>query len=131
LYDKSLRQAVEWVDGFPIVNPLFKISVMNRIAFKMQLHKGCEEEYEKRHKEIWPELQHLLKGTGIAEYSIFLDEITGELFGVMKADDQTKLDLLPAHPVMKKWWAYMKDIMETNPDNSPVSVALREVFYLP
>lgn len=104
---------------------------MNRIAFKMQLHKGCEAEYEKRHKMLWPELQLLLKETGISEYSIFLDEATGELFGAMKASDQIKLDLLPSNPVMRKWWDYMKDIMDTHPDHSPVSVPLREVFYLP
>ena len=104
---------------------------MNRIAFKMQLHKGFEAEYEKRHAEIWPELQQLLVQTGISEYSIFLDKTTGELFGVMKVADQANLESLPGHPVMKKWWAYMKDIMQSNPDNSPVSTPLREVFYLP
>ena len=104
---------------------------MQRVAFKMQLHNGFEEEYEKRHKEIWPELQELLKGSGISEYSIFLDELTNELFGVMYVTDKTLIDKLPASPVMKKWWAYMKDIMKSNPDNSPVSVPLREVFYLP
>jgi L-rhamnose mutarotase len=104
---------------------------MQRVAFKMQLHDGFEEEYEKRHKEIWPELQELLKGSGISEYSIFLDELTNELFGVMYVTDKTKLDELPASPVMRKWWAYMKDIMKSHPDNSPVSVPLREVFYLP
>lgn len=104
---------------------------MNRIAFKMHLHKGFEAEYEKRHKELWPELQELLKMSGISEYSIFLDEATGELFGVMKAEEGHKISMLPAHPVMKKWWAYMKDIMDANPDQSPVSIPLREVFYLP
>ena len=104
---------------------------MQRVAFKMQLYKGFEAEYDKRHKEIWPELQALLKTTGISEYSIFLDETTNALFGVLLIDDKTKLDELPSHPVMHKWWAYMKDIMESNPDNSPVSIPLKEVFYLP
>lgn len=103
----------------------------NRIAFKMQLHKGFKEEYKKRHEALWPELKELLKTTGITEYSIFLDENTYCLFGVMKVKDTTALDDLSAHPVMKKWWAYMKDIMETNADNSPVSIPLNEVFYLP
>jgi len=76
-------------------------------------------------------LKSLLKTTGIEDYSIFLDEETNILFGVMKVDDETKLDQLPDHPVMKKWWSYMKDLMETNEDNSPVSVRLNEVFYLP
>jgi L-rhamnose mutarotase len=103
---------------------------MNRLAFKMKLLKGFEDEYKKRHDAIGPELQQLLKETGISEYSIYLDEETNTLFGVMKVKDVIKLDELPHHPVMKKWWAYMKDIMETNPDNSPVSIPLKEIFYM-
>ena len=103
---------------------------MKRVAFKMQLHKGFEEEYKKRHDALWPELQELLKATGIQDYSIFLDETTNSLFGVLKISDAEKLDDLPAHPVMQKWWAYMKDIMESNADNSPVSIPLKEVFHL-
>ena len=104
---------------------------MKRVAFKMQLHKGSEEEYKKRHDKLWPELKKLLKETGICEYSIFLDETTNSLFGVLKIDDELSLDKLPDQPIMKKWWAYMKDIMESNLDNSPVSIPLKEVFYLP
>ncbi|MDB5249747.1 MAG: rhaM [Segetibacter sp.] len=104
---------------------------MYRIAFKMQLYKGFEEEYKKRHDALWPELQSLLKEAGISDYSIFLDETTNNLFGVMKADDPAKLDDLPATAVMQKWWKYMADIMEANPDNSPVQIPLKEVFYLP
>lgn len=104
---------------------------MARVAFRMKLHEGCEEEYKKRHDNLWPELEELLKTTGISEYSIFLDSETGFLFGVLKAANPAALDNLPSKPVMQKWWAYMKDIMETNPDNSPVSIPLKEVFYLP
>ena len=104
---------------------------MQRIAFKMKLFAGQAEEYRKRHDGIWPELKSLLKATGIEDYSIFLDEGTNVLFGVMQIEDEMRLDKLPDHPVMKKWWTYMKDIMETNDDNSPVSIRLNEVFYLP
>ena len=104
---------------------------MHRIAFKMQLFPGFEEEYKKRHDEIWPELHALLKETGISDYSIFLDETTNSLFGVLKAEDPELLNNLPAHPVMQKWWKHMGDIMESNPDNSPVQTPLKEVFYLP
>src|ERR1700754_2575318 len=101
-----------------------------RLAFKMQLHKGKEAEYKKRHDEIWPELSALLKTTGVSDYSIFLHEETGGLFGVLTIDDAKALDRLPETAVMKKWWAYMKDIMDSNPDNSPISIPLKEVFYL-
>lgn len=104
---------------------------MNRVAFKMKLFPGKTAEYKKRHDEIWPELVALLKQTGISDYSIFLDEETNSLFGVLKAEDPAKLDDLPSHAVMQKWWAYMDDIMESNPDNSPVSVPLLDVFYMP
>ncbi|HEV8508269.1 MAG TPA: L-rhamnose mutarotase [Chitinophagaceae bacterium] len=103
---------------------------MQRVSFKMKLFAGQAAEYKKRHDEIWPELKSLLITTGIEDYSIFLDEETNTLFGVLKVGDETNLDKLPAHPLMQKWWAYMKDIMETNEDNSPVSTRLREVFYL-
>lgn len=103
---------------------------MQRVAFKMKLFKGKEEEYKKRHDEIWPELSALLAANGISEYSIFLEEETGFLFGVLKAEKPSLLDKLPEQPIMQKWWAYMKDIMESNADNSPVSVSLKEVFYM-
>jgi L-rhamnose mutarotase len=97
----------------------------------MKLFKGKEDEYKKRHDEIWPELKTLLKKNGINDYSIFLDEETNVLFGVLKTDDPALLDKLPLEPIMQKWWNYMKDIMETHADNSPISIPLKEVFYLP
>jgi L-rhamnose mutarotase len=103
---------------------------MQRLAFKMKLHKGQEAEYKRRHDALWPELKMVLKQTGISDYSIFLDEETNELFGVLKVKDSVKMNDLPDHPVMKRWWAYMKDIMDSHPDHSPVSVPLKEVFYL-
>jgi L-rhamnose mutarotase len=104
---------------------------MDRIAFKMKLFPGCEAEYKKRHDELWSELSALLKQIGISEYSIFLEEETGSLFGFLKAQDQELLHSLPSHAIMQKWWAHMSDIMESNPDNSPVSISLKELFYLP
>jgi len=104
---------------------------MHRIAFKMQLLKGFEAEYKRRHDALWPDLHELLTGSGISDYSIYLDETTNSLFGVLKVTDAAILDELPSNPVMQKWWSYMKDIMETNTDNSPLSILLQEVFYLP
>lgn len=104
---------------------------MQRIAFKMHLFPGFEEEYKKRHDELWPELKAMLKEAGISDYSIFLDEQTNVLFGVMKAEDASKLPGLASTEIMKKWWKQNVGIMETNPDHSPVQVPLKELFYLP
>ncbi|MCZ4222176.1 L-rhamnose mutarotase [Pedobacter rhodius] len=104
---------------------------MVRIAFKMKLFSGYEQEYKKRHQEIWPELAALLSETGIMDYSIFHDETTNDLFAVLKVANPKLMENLPAQPVMQKWWAFMGDIMESNPDNSPVTIPLEEVFYFP
>lgn len=101
-----------------------------RNAFKMKLKKGFEAEYKKRHDEIWPELASLLSESGIQDYSIFLDEETLILFAVQKLSSDFDQAFLPNHPIVKKWWSYMGDIMETNPDNSPLSASLKEVFHL-
>jgi L-rhamnose mutarotase len=101
-----------------------------RNAFKMKLLPGFEVEYKKRHDIIWPELQSLLSDSGIQDYSIFLDEETLILFAVQKISPDFDENYLPNHPIVKKWWAYMADIMETNPDNSPVATSLIEVFHV-
>jgi L-rhamnose mutarotase len=102
---------------------------MRRNAFKMKLKAGYEAEYKKRHDEIWPELSQELTAAGVSDYTIFLDEETLTLFAVQKLTDDNTADELPQTAIVKKWWAYMADIMDTNPDNSPVSKPLREVFH--
>ncbi|UEG54005.1 L-rhamnose mutarotase [Mucilaginibacter daejeonensis] len=102
---------------------------MQKVAFKMKLLPGFKDEYKKRHDEIWPELLALLKENGISDYTIFLDEETDTLFGVQMLSGQSSQDL-GATDIVKRWWAYMADIMETNPDNSPVSTPLTQVFHL-
>lgn len=103
---------------------------MKRKAFKMKLKPGFEEEYKKRHDEIWPELKEALSEAGICDYSIFLDEETLSLFAVQKLKEDYNYENVSINPVVKKWWNCMKDIMETNPDDSPVSKPLREVFHM-
>lgn len=103
---------------------------MERFAFKMKLKPGFKEEYKKRHDEIWPELEKLIRDTGVSDYSIFLDEETNILFAVQKQSGDSSSQDLGTNPLVQKWWAYMADIMETNPDNSPVTIPLEEVFYM-
>lgn len=104
---------------------------MNRVGVKMKLVKGFELEYKKRHDEIWPELSALLTRTGITDYSIFLDRNTGDLLATFKIKNIDLLKKLPKQEIMQRWWAYMSDIMETEPDYAPVSIPLEEVFYMP
>jgi len=103
---------------------------MKRYAFKMKFKPGCKEEYKKRHDQIWPKLENLLKEAGISEYSIFFDEGTNTLFAYQKQSGNCSSQNLGNNSIVKKWWDYMADLCETNQDNSPVSIPLEEVFYM-
>ena len=95
----------------------------------MTVYKDCYEEYKKRHDELWPEMALELKKHGAHNYSIFLEEETGKLFAYLEIEDEEKWTLMSKTAICAKWWAYMADIMETNPDNSPVYKDLKDVFY--
>ena len=101
-----------------------------KIAFRMYLNPGQAGEYRRRHDAIWPELVELLRQAGISDYSIFLDEPRNVLFGVLRRRADHTMDTLPQHAVMRRWWAWMNDLMQTHPDGSPVVEPLPCFFHL-
>lgn len=103
---------------------------MIRKAFIMSVNPGAEAEYEKRHRPIWPELERTLKEHGVHNYSIFLHASSRQLFGYVELEDEERWNNIAKTEVCRRWWAHMQSIMPSNPDNSPVSVELREVFHL-
>lgn len=102
-----------------------------RIAFRMNLNPGQAAEYEKRHDEIFPELAQALKDAGVSDYSIWLDPETNHLFGILTRTDDHTMDRMPETEIMKRWWAHMADVMETDANNVPTQVGLKRVFLLP
>jgi len=103
---------------------------MIRKAFQMMLKPGCQDEYEKRHNPIWPELQDVLKKHGVHNYSIFLDRSSDRLFAYAEIESEQLWQQIAETEVCQRWWAYMKELMLTNDDNSPVAVSMDEVFHL-
>lgn len=103
---------------------------MIRKAFVMSVNEGAEAEYERRHRPIWDELAEVLKGHGVHNYSIFLHPETRQLFGYVEIEDEARWEAIASTPVCGKWWAHMADLMPSNPDHSPVSTGLKEVFHL-
>lgn len=104
---------------------------MKRFGFKMYLKQGCEKEYEKRHAAIWPELVEMLHEAGVKNYSIFWDKDTNLLFAYQECEGEgSSQDTDHVDPVTQRWWDMMADIMEVNPDNSPVTIPIQEVFHL-
>jgi L-rhamnose mutarotase len=103
---------------------------MLRKAFLMKLKPGCQPEYERRHHPIWPELQDVLKNHGVRNYSIFLDRSTDNLFAYVELESEELWTQIASTAECRRWWAYMKELMLTNADDSPVVVTLDQVFYL-
>lgn len=103
---------------------------MIRKAFLMSVNPDAHAEYERRHRPIWDELASVLKDHGVANYSIFLDEPTSLLFGYAEIESEELWQAIANAEPGRRWWAYMKDLMPTNDDNSPVSSELREVFHI-
>ena len=99
-------------------------------GFKMKLYPGMEKEYEKRHNELWPEMIDKIHERGGKNYTIFLDPETHTLFGYIEIEDEEKWVKGEDSQINRKWWDFMADIMETNPDNSPVAQDLKNVFHL-
>ena len=103
---------------------------MIRKAFRMSVHAGQEAEYERRHTPIWRELEETLVRQGVRTYSIFLDPATRDLFAYAEIESEERWAAIASTEVCRRWWRHMKDVMPANPDDSPVSSALREVFHL-
>jgi len=103
---------------------------MIRKAFVMSVNAGCEAEYEKRHNPIWPELEATLKAHGVHNYSIFLHPATRQLFGYAEIESEEQWAAIADTAICRKWWAHMRELMPSNPDNSPVSEPLRQVFHI-
>ena len=96
----------------------------------MSVHPGHEHEYEHRHRPIWPELEQTLKAHGVHNYSIFLHEETRQLFAYAEIEDEARWAAIAQTDVCQRWWKHMGDVMPSNPDHSPVSQGLKEVFHL-
>ena len=103
---------------------------MVRTGFKMFLNPGMAEEYEKRHNELWPEMKEMIHQYGGHNHSIFLDRETNVLYGYLEVEDEELWAKSADTPINRRWWDYMADIMEVNPDNSPVSIPLDERFHM-
>ena len=103
---------------------------MIRKAFRMSVNEGQETEYERRHNPIWQELIDTLRSHGVTSYSIFIDPITRDLFAYAEIESEERWQAIAGTDVCRRWWAHMREIMPSNPDNSPVSRALPEVFHL-
>ncbi|SFU18611.1 L-rhamnose mutarotase [Kosakonia arachidis] len=103
---------------------------MIRKAFVMQVNPEAHEEYARRHNPIWPELEAALKEGGAHHYAIYLDKARHLLFATVEIESEERGNAIASTEICQRWWKYIRDVIPANPDNSPVSTELKEVFHL-
>lgn len=104
---------------------------MPRVAFRLRIKAGKEDEYDVAHRNVWPALLAKLKEVGILEYSIFRRE--QDLFLVMQVRDfDAAWRELDKDPTNLKWQQEMSLLFEPVPDLKPGEkfAMMKEVFYL-
>lgn len=102
---------------------------MEKYAWRGKIVPGMQEEYKKRHDNIWPEMKEVLADAGIVNYSIWMQ--VEELFGYYECEKGVEYaaKVQAESNVVKKWDEYMKDILIMEKD--PVTGAqplLTQVF---
>ena len=103
---------------------------MIRKAFLMSVNADAHDEYERRHRPIWKELEEVMQSHGVSNYSIFLDAETNRLFGYAEIESEQRWAAIAETEICRRWWKYMRDLMPANDDDSTVARDLREVFHL-
>jgi L-rhamnose mutarotase len=118
---------LQLADDFTLLRVSFAVL---RKAFRMAIHPGQAAEYERRHRPIWQDLEATLLEHGVRSYSIFLDPQTNDLFGYVELDSEEQWAAIAQTDVCRRWWRYMREIMPSNDDDSPVSREMREMFHI-
>lgn len=105
---------------------------MIRQAVLFQARPGMAAEYERRHNPLWPDLEKALKDHGARNYSIFVNDATGQLFGYVEIDDEARFAEIAQTEVCQRWWRYIAQVVVCASDDSPKGqeTSLREVFHL-
>ena len=67
---------------------------------------------------------------GLSNYYIFLHPETRQLFRYAGIDSEEQWAAIASTEICQRWWKHMGNVMPSNPDHSPVSTPLREVFHL-
>ena len=96
----------------------------------MSVNPGQQAEYTRRHNPIWAELADVLRRHGVQSYSIYLDPETNDLFAYAEIESDERWAAIAGTEVCRRWWRFMREVMPSNPDDSPVARELREVFHL-
>ena len=86
---------------------------MERIVFLLQIRKGFEGEYVKRHANVWPQVLKEMEQAGIQTMNIYLAGRQAVVF--MEVEDYLRsVELLAKAPASIRWEQFMAPIIESD-----------------
>ncbi len=102
---------------------------MERVVWTGTILAGREAEYERRHREIWPEMVENLKAQGISNYSIF--RCGQNVIGYYECEDLAQMHRIKAaNPAAARWAESMEGIIEICKAGGAADGRYRQIFYL-
>ena len=103
---------------------------MERFCFTFEIRPGTEDEYKRRHDEIWPELVDAIKGGGISNYSLFRRGTTIIAYCECEPDAATAFGKIGEHEANARWSAWFEDIIVSLTDEDGNLFVADEVWHL-
>jgi L-rhamnose mutarotase len=95
----------------PVLHGAPRRTTMERAFFTFEIRPGTEDEYKRRHDEIWPELVAVIKDAGVSNYSIFRRGTQVFLYLECEPDRETAFSKIGATEVNARWSEWFEDII--------------------
>jgi len=104
--------------------------IVERLCYTFELVPGMEEEYERRHADVWPELLSALKESGFSNYSLFRRGTEVIAYAECEPTVEAAIAQLERHDVNARWSAYIRSIMTRAVDEQGRFFTVQEIWHL-
>lgn len=103
---------------------------MERVCFTFELYEGAEDEYKRRHDEIWPDLVADIKAAGFSNYSLFRRGSQIVAYAEVSPDLETAMGALASSEANGRWAAWFEDLIVNLTDSQGRLMSMQEVWHL-
>jgi L-rhamnose mutarotase len=103
---------------------------LERTCFTFTIKPGTEDEYKRRHDEIWPEMVSALRESGISNYSLFRRGLEVIAYAECEPDAATAFAKMGATDVDRRWSEWFEEVLERRFGDDGEAMSVPEVWHL-
>lgn len=103
---------------------------MQRFFFTFRLKPGTEDEYKRRHDEVWPEMLEALRESGISNYTLFRRGLDIYAYAECEPDARTAFAKMGATEVDRRWSRWFEEILDFRFDEQGEPITAEEIWHL-